>query len=280
MHVDPRLSRQAALLLSPVLLVQARALRRDIPRLPDADQPWNGTLDGPDPLRILVLGDSTAAGVGAQTQEDALPGNLARAFHEHWGRGSTWNALGENGATARDVVERYLDAATSGTSAATGYDLIFLSIGANDALTIRSRGAFARDVRVILRRLRSANPQALILVSSLPAFFRFEALPNPLRWVLYLHSSSLEAAARRVVAGEPGVLMSPPPPPYTEGFFATDRFHPSASGYRDWVEFALADSGLLPAPTRPPAPPTATSSPPPTPTPTTPSTSTTPDSTS
>ena len=241
MRVNPRLSRQVALALAPVLLVQARTLRRDIPRLPDASKPWNGTLDGPDPLRILVLGDSTAAGVGAATQEDALPGNLARAFYDHWGRGSTWNAVGENGATARDVVESYLAAAT-----AEEYDLVFLSIGANDALTIRSRGAFARDTRIILRRLRAANPNALILVSSLPAFFRFEALPNPLRWVLYLHSTSLEAAARRVVAGEPGVLMSPPPPPYTEGFFATDRFHPSASGYRDWVEFALADSGLTP----------------------------------
>lgn len=240
MRVDPRLSRQMALLLSPVLLPQARALRRAIPRLPDADQPWNGATEGPDSLRILVLGDSTAAGVGAQTQNDALPGNLARAFREHLGRGSTWNAVGENGATARDVVERYLDAAT-----ADEYDLIFLSIGANDALGLRSRGAFARDIRLILRRLRATNRHALILVSSLPAFFRFEALPNPLRWVLYLHSSSLETAARRVVAGEPGVLMSPPPPPYTDGFFATDRFHPSASGYHDWVEFALADSGLV-----------------------------------
>ncbi|PRY68145.1 lysophospholipase L1-like esterase [Glaciihabitans tibetensis] len=240
MPVDPRLSRHIALLLAPVLVVQARALRRDIPRLPDADPPWSGSIEGADPARILVLGDSTAAGVGAQTQDAALPGNLARAFQRHWHRGSTWNAIGENGATARDVVLRYLDAAS-----AEEYDLVFLSIGANDALGIRSRGAFARDIRVILRRLRAASPHALILVSSLPAFFRFEALPNPLRWVLYLHSSSLEAAARRVVAGEPGVVMSPPPPPYTEGFFASDRFHPSANGYRDWVEFALADLGLI-----------------------------------
>jgi hypothetical protein len=39
--------------------------------------------------------------------------------------------------------------------------------------------------------------------------------------------------------------MSPPPPPYTDGFFASDEFHPSATGYRDWVEFALEDSGLI-----------------------------------
>jgi lysophospholipase L1-like esterase len=240
MPVDPRLSRQVALLLSPALLVQARTMRRVIPRLPDAGGDWHGGIDGPDPLRILVLGDSTAAGVGAETQDDALPGNLARTLHEHWGRGSTWNAIGENGATARDIIERFLAGATR-----ERYDLVFLSIGANDALHIRSRGAFARDVRTILRALRSVSPDALILVSSLPAFFRFRSLPNPLRWVLYLHSSSLEAAARRVVANEPAVIMSPPPPPYTDGFFASDEFHPSATGYRDWVEFALEDSGLI-----------------------------------
>ncbi|HEV7950429.1 MAG TPA: SGNH/GDSL hydrolase family protein [Glaciihabitans sp.] len=243
------MSRLIALLLSPVLLVQARALRRATPILPDAAQPWTGESAGPDPVRILVLGDSTAAGVGAESHHDALPGNLARALQENWQRGSTWNALGENGATARDIVERYLDSAT-----VARYDLIFLSIGANDALTVRSRGAFRRDIRIILRRLRAVNPDALIVVSSLPAFFRFELLPNPLRWILYLHSQSLELAARRVVAGEPGVLMSPPPPPYTANFFASDRFHPSASGYRDWALFALADSGLIDAPAEAPTP--------------------------
>ena len=81
-----------------------------------------------------------------------------------------------------------------------------------------------------------------MLVSSLPAFFRFELLPNPLRWNLYLHSTSLEDAARAIAASMPGVHMSPPPPPYTEGFFATDLFHPSAIGYRDWARFAIEDA--------------------------------------
>ena len=52
----------------------------------------------------------------------------------------------------------------------------------------------------------------------------------------------LEAAARAVVATLDGVHMSPPPPPYTAGFFASDLFHPSASGYRDWARFAVADA--------------------------------------
>jgi lysophospholipase L1-like esterase len=191
-----------------------------------------------------VLGDSTAAGVGAATQDEALPGHLGRQLAARTGRGVHWRAVGENGADARELIERYLDDAAS-----RSYDFVFLSVGANDALGIRSRGAFARDIRYLLARLRAASPDALILVSSLPAFFRFELLPQPLKYNLYLHSRSLEDAARAIVARTPGAHMSPPPPPYTDGFFASDLFHPSAQGYRDWAQFAIDDavaSGVVP----------------------------------
>ncbi len=230
-----RLSRVAMIPPAPVLVAQARRLRRDTPRLPDAAQPWQGTVDGPDPIRLLVLGDSTAAGVGADTQDDALPGNLARELAQRTGRGVAWRAVGRNGATTRDIVTDYLDDATGAE-----YDIAFLTVGANDALGLRPRWAFGRDLRTIIARLRAVSP--LVLMSSLPAFSRFELLPNPLRWNLYLHSQSLEDEARAIVAGTEGAHISPPPPPYTEGFFATDLFHPSASGYRDWARFAVDDA--------------------------------------
>ena len=230
-----RLSRLAMIPPALVLVAQGRRLRRDTPRLPDAAQPWVGIHDGPDPLRLLVIGDSTAAGVGADTQLDALPGNLARELSARTGRGVVWAATGRNGATARDLITDHLDDATQ-----RRWDIVFLSIGANDALGLRPRWAFARDIRTLLTRLRAVSP--VVLVSSLPAFGRFELLPNPLRWNLYLHSRSLEDAARAIVTRTDGVHMSPPPPPYTPGFFATDLFHPSASGYRDWARFAVEDA--------------------------------------
>lgn len=223
--------------VAPLLIVQGRRLRRDTPRLPDAAAPWSGTVAGPDPLRLLVLGDSTAAGVGAPTQNEALPGHLAREFADRFGRGVEWRAVGRNGATSRHLVDDYLAEATSAP-----FDLVFLSIGANDALGLRSRGAFARDLHTLIDGLRAAAPSSTILMSSLPAFFRFELLPNPLRFHLYLHSRSLEDAARAVIARTERAHMSPPPPPYTPGFFATDLFHPSALGYRDWARFAIDDA--------------------------------------
>ena len=223
--------------VAPVLIVQGRRLRRDTPRLADAASPWTGVEPGPTPLRLLVLGDSTAAGVGVDSQTDALPGNLARSISAHSGRGVEWTAMGANGATARDLRDKFIDAAT-----AESYDIVFLTVGANDALTLRSRAAFGRDIRSLLSRLRAASPEATILMSSLPAFFRFVLLPNPLRFNLYLHSQSLESQARSIVSRMPGAHMSPPPPPYTDGFFASDLFHPSAIGYRDWSDFAVADA--------------------------------------
>lgn len=229
-----RLSRLVAAILSPILLVQSRRLRRDIPRLPDAALPWAGTLPGPRPVSVLVLGDSTAAGVGAATQTEALCGNLAHSIRNRSKRGVHWRAMGRNGATARDIITDYLEEAR-GVAA----DLVFLTIGANDALGLRSRRAFRRDVVAIAQAMREANPGALILVSLMPRFDRFAALPQPVKWNLALHAASLDDAARSAVKGMPGVFAIPKPIPYTPEFWATDRFHPSAEGYRQWIEFAM-----------------------------------------
>jgi lysophospholipase L1-like esterase len=235
--VVERLSRVAMIPVAPVLFVQGKRLRRDTPILPDAALPWHGSEAGENPLRLLVLGDSTAVGVGTDTQLTGLPGNLARELHDRWSRGVDWIAIGESGATSRDIIERFLPIALEHE-----FDFVFLTIGANDALKIRTRGAFSRDVRSILSQLRDRNPDAVLMMSSLPAFSRFELLPQPLKHNLYLHSSSLESGARAVVATFDNAFMSPKPPPYTEGFFASDRFHPSSQGYRDWARFAIDDA--------------------------------------
>ena len=235
MNFHPNLlSRAAAIPLAPVLLMQARRARASIPRLPDAALPWTGSLPGADLIRLLVLGDSTAAGVGVESQNEALPGSFAQEFGDRFDRGTTWTAIGENGASSRDILERFIDEATTGR-----YDVVFLTVGANDALGLRSRRAFARDVREIVRRLREVNPDALLLVSLMPRFDRFRSLQSPLRWNLALHAASLDDAARAAVRGVDRVFALPKPPPYTPTFWATDLFHPGPSGYREWAEFVL-----------------------------------------
>jgi lysophospholipase L1-like esterase len=232
-----RASRALAVAQGPIVLTQGRRLRRVVPRLPDAAAPWAGELPGPRPIRLLVLGDSTAAGVGAATQAEALPGRLADALHARTGRGIRWRAVGENGATARDLVQRHLADALAEPA-----DLLFLTIGANDALALRGAVAFRRDVTRILNAFGERNPGAAVLMSSLPVFGRFSLLPQPLRTALYRHSLALETAARRVVEPRPQTWMSSDPPAYADDFFAEDLFHPGPNGYRDWADWAIDEA--------------------------------------
>jgi lysophospholipase L1-like esterase len=232
-----RASRTLAVLQGAVVLPQGTRVRRTTPRLPDAALPWQGELAGADPLRLLVLGDSTAAGVGAATQHEALPGRLADALHARTGRGISWRSVGENGATAQDLRSRFLDEALSAPA-----DLLFLTIGANDALAMRSARAFAADVRNILDAFDGRNPDAFVLMSSLPVFGRFGLLPQPLRTALYRHSLALEGAARAVVEERPRAVMSADPPPYSADFWAADLFHPGPNGYRDWADWAIDEA--------------------------------------
>lgn len=233
-----RASRGFLVLHGPRIHAQKRRLEAEVERLPEAALPWEGKLEGDDPLRLLVIGDSTAAGTGAPTQEEALPGALARELHARTGRGVLWRAVGGNGADTREFLEAHLTDALARPA-----DLVFVSLGANDAIHARSAGAFARDLRTLLATLSDRLPEARVLVSNLPIFARFEVLPEPLRTTLYRHSRNLERAAARVVARDARWMITEElPPPYGPDFFASDRFHPSPSGYADWAAWALDDA--------------------------------------
>ena len=72
------------LVLSPLLAAQAISTRRRAPALPEAAGPREGQVgQGPRALRVLVAGDSSAAGVGVAHQDDAFSGYFTRALHRH-----------------------------------------------------------------------------------------------------------------------------------------------------------------------------------------------------
>lgn len=231
MLLPPRASRIALAATAPVVLAQGRAVRRSTPLLPEANGPATVHVGAGDaPVRLLVLGDSTVAGIGVATHAEGLTGGLARELAGRVDRPVAATAIGRGGATTRDLVTDFLAAA----DAAGPWDAVFVSIGANDALAARSRRAFVRDLATVLDRLEAGSPDAVLLVSSLPGFRFFDLLPQPLRWNLDLHARSLEAAARDALAARGHGWMTPPATGYTDDFFAEDRFHPGIVGYAQW----------------------------------------------
>lgn len=235
------LGRALALPLAPLLLWQGRRVRRDTPVLPEAAGARAGRVAGEragPPLRLLIVGDSSAAGVGAATQDEALCGRLAERVVSRIARPLEWALVARSGIATRDALE-LLDA-----SPADGFDVAVVALGVNDVTAMRPASLWLGDVARLTGRLRERHRVRRVLWSGLPPMHLFPALPQPLRGVMGLHARALDAALGRWCAAPPGgaqrCATHVPLPAMTDpSLVASDGFHPGPGAYVVWAD-ALA----------------------------------------
>jgi lysophospholipase L1-like esterase len=240
-------SRLPALLVAPLAVGQGRRLQRDAPRLPEAHGPRDGLLGGigrgsAKPLRLLVVGDSTAMATGVASLDHGIPVQLGRLLSSNSpeGRGVAWRAVGRNGATAAEVLDEF-----AGAAVAAHFDLAVVMVGWNDVLRMQSGAAFSRALGALLDRLHAGSPDARLAVVAPPRFGRFASLPQPLRWALGRHALGLTRRAERVARRHAAVVA----PGFDGRSLATDGFHPDATGYQAIAE-AIAACLDEPSPAR------------------------------
>ena len=132
--------------LLPILWWQGHHVRKHTPRLPEAAGPTVGTIAaGGVPFRLLVMGESTVAGVGAPDHAHALAGQIAAALATRTGRTVHWRAVGKIGATAR--VARTLLVPEVPPAPV---DMIVLALGVNDVLRFHAPGRWTRDLTQLI----------------------------------------------------------------------------------------------------------------------------------
>jgi acyl-CoA thioesterase I len=229
----------AAVVGAAVILVVEIQLARAGSRLPDLEL----VLDRPgEGRRVVWLGDSTAAGVGASTSGGALPSQVADELASSGaapasGPAAAVAVLAVSGARVADVL-----ADQAPKVAALQPDLILISVGANDTLHLTGRGAFRHTYEELLRALPSGVPVVLLGVPDMGAIPRFA---QPLRAVAGWRGRNLDAEVRRVAARTGAVyadIAGPTGPPFRrhpDRYFAADDFHPSDAGYGLWADAVL-----------------------------------------
>lgn len=210
------MSRLPVVLLAPIVLVQARSLRRRTPELADPPGERSG---GTGSALVRVVGDSTAVGMGVDSLEDALPARLASRL------GARWTVAGRSGWRADQVRDDF------GAEAAADADVLVLLVGWNDAMQVRSAAAFERDLDTLVGAARAAR----VVVVAPPAFARYAVLPQPLRVALGAVARGLERRAARVAGARGATLV----PGFDGAHVAADGFHPDAAGY-DAMAAAIA----------------------------------------
>lgn len=211
------------------LLPGLRQVHAQVGRYASAWEDANGRdLATAGPLWV-VLGDSTAQGIGAPSWDTGYVGQLRRALDE--GSGNPWRVLNvsKSGARAADVDDRQLALLTALPTAA---DLVTCAIGANDIV----RRTPTDELEATFRRIFGRLP-ANAVVATLPKGLHAERTEAINRYI------RAEAPRAGLVVADVWAHTGPP----WHGKLAADGFHPGALGYTDWAAaFAEALGVALP----------------------------------
>jgi len=191
-----------------------------------------GPVDG-RPLKFVVLGDSTAAGLGAGSPEHAYATVLSERLGERGWRVQLV-AHGISGARVKDVLVEQTPLAESADA-----DLVFVGIGANDATHLTSLASIRENMALTLDRLLAT--EATVVVAG-PPDMRAHAWLEPLRSIVGWRGRQVAGAIEDVAVerGVPVVALAELAGPYfasnPEDAYAADEFHPGPGGYRAWAD--------------------------------------------
>ncbi|MFI6904038.1 SGNH/GDSL hydrolase family protein [Nonomuraea sp. NPDC050394] len=182
-----------------------------------------------EPVRLVMLGDSTSVGLG-MTDPARTPGVLlAHGLAAVAERPVRLDVFGRSGAPSADLGEQ-VDQALR-----VRPEIAVVFVGANDVTTQTPPAVAVRHLSKAVRRLREAGAE--VVVGTCPDLGTVRPLAQPLRWVTRRWSRQL-AAAQTVAVVEAGGrtvafadILGPEFATNPGEMFGPDRFHPSDRGY-------------------------------------------------
>ncbi len=178
-------------------------------------------------FRMLVLGDSTAYGVGATDAGYTVPGRLAQLLD------ASVENYSKSGAVTAEIKQQFAEA--EGET----YDLILIQVGANDVTHFHSPQEANREMEQLLTEARASSPHVVLLtagkIGNAPIFPWFI---RP----LITHRAGALRALFKATADHSGTvyvdLFSKKDPFDTDPgrYYAADGLHLTDDGYSFWFE--------------------------------------------
>lgn len=215
--------------MAPLLIAQGGYVRWKVPQLPEAAGAREGRAGAGAPLSLLIVGDSSAAGVGARDQREALAGQLVAALSTT--RDVAWKLWATSGHTTRHVLARLAAAPAS------PFDVAVVALGVNDVIQGRRLATWRREQHALDALLRTKFGVGHVVHSGLPPVSRFPALPQPLRWALGARARRFDGALRADVAArrDASFVALDFTASLDASAMATDGFHPGPPAYAAWA---------------------------------------------
>lgn len=177
---------------------------------------------------LLVLGDSTAVGVGASSPISSLPALVSEYI------GATYvENHAVSGATVNDMAQQLP------LTQRSSYDMILIHIGANDIRRFHDVEMVSKELQNITISLKDKSSQIIFLsagnlggASIIPFFIQSLYTRLNLKYHRYF-----EEIAKTIHVTYVNMYIDPKIDPfvqYPKQYLAKDGFHPSDDGYKLW----------------------------------------------
>jgi len=217
--------------MAPLLLTQGYFVRKNTLELPEAEGERTGIAGcGEKKLRLMVLGDSAAAGVGVANQSQALTGqilkNLTPQFNTHW------QLIAASGASTEATISTLTELP------AKEFDIVMISLGVNDVTANTSMRRCQKHQQALVALLKEKFAAKSIIFSAVPPMHLMPALPQPLRWYLGARAKRLNEKLSQWLARQNNCFLLQAREERNPELIAEDGFHPGEKYYAWWGQQA------------------------------------------
>jgi len=194
-------------------------------------------------LNCLILGDSSSAGQGADSQAQSYAYQFAQQVLLQRYDPIYLYFLAESGAKTTDVIAKQLEPAI-----ALQPDLIMIAVGGNDLIQFSDRRAFVQNYHTILQKLAPIP----VIVLNIPAFNCTPLLWEPIRSFLHWRAGYFNRGLAPICQSFSNVQLvdiyaiQDDGRPDKDRFFSADKFHLSGLGYGLWAQRMAQQVKTLP----------------------------------
>jgi lysophospholipase L1-like esterase len=213
----------------PFLFFEAKQVRKSSPKLPSHSSLL--TL-GHGENHILLLGESTVAGVGASSTAHTLAGNFYRLLGESF----QIESIGKKGLRVKDSLSLYLSHRKTQGPKSKG---AILFLGANDCFLLTSPTAFKKEMDALIHQIQINTSAQWIYLAAIPPVHLFPAFSKRMQSFLQAQRSYLQVELEKIASSNPKVIYEEIPMDLHPEFFSADGIHPSDLGYQKIAELAF-----------------------------------------
>lgn len=223
------LLKASTIALIPALIIQGNRVKKNTLRLAEPEGAREGIIGQGKVLSLLIVGDSAAAGVGVNTQDDALVGailsELQDQFEVHW------KLQAKTGDTSSQVTKavQALDQ--------QHYDVVVTSVGVNDVTKLMPADIWITKQQRLYDLIDQKFKPSLVIAAGVPPMNLFPALPNPLAWLFGQYAKKMNQALAKMVAKRGNMQWIEYDIAQYKALnleMAADGFHPSKDVYALW----------------------------------------------